>query len=162
MNDVFTRPSTRMLISALRGCVCGVLKPQGPRNPTVIAVLEPMRGGNDWRLAATVEPPEPTVLEFAGGARKSKTKSLSREIVAMRSAALGARRSDLITSRLLARPLTGSRVELVEEAAVSSRGAATAKVATRGRRRDEECMMKRMMWKLEGGCVFKVDVFGLR
>lgn len=79
----------------------------------------------------------------------------------MRSAALGARRSDLITSRLLARPLTGSRVELVEEAAVSSRGTAAAKVATRGRRRDEECMMKRMMWKLEGGCVIKVDVFGL-
>lgn len=41
-----------------------------------------------------------------------------------------------------------------------SRGAAAARVAPRAKRRDEECMMKRLVGKREGSCVIKMDVFG--
>jgi hypothetical protein len=50
-------PSITMFASAARGCTCGVLKPHGPRKPTVIDVLVPIKGGKVWRSALTVLPP---------------------------------------------------------------------------------------------------------
>ena len=68
----------------------------------------------------------------------------------MRSTALGARKSDWTTARLLARLLTGGREEFVPGGVEFSLrggfwGAAAARVETRVRRRDEACMMKRVM-----------------
>lgn len=70
----------------------------------------------------------------------------------IRSTALGARKSDCTTARLLARLLTGGREECVEGMVVFSFkggfwGAAAARVEARARTRDEARMMKKVVWK---------------
>ena len=71
-NPAFNVPFTAKLISVARGCVCGVLNPQGPRKPIVIATPLPTRAGNESLSAATVWPAAP-VVNPEGGCRKSKT-----------------------------------------------------------------------------------------
>lgn len=99
-NSVPSRPSMMMLISELRGWIWGVLKPQGPRKPTVMATPVPMRAGKTLRSALTVKPPLPVVLAsvFAGGFWKSYKKSAG-ERRAMRSTAVGASSSCWIRLR---------------------------------------------------------------
>ena len=141
VNSATRLPFTTMLISELRGWICGVLKPHGPRKPTVIETPVPIKGGKDWRSARTVWPPFPVVRVSEGGLLKSKTKSASLGMSFMRSTALGARMRDWIRERLSAPPLTV--VLAAEEGVVSYVGAAAAR---RGR------MVRRMVVYIVGGC----------
>ncbi len=106
VNSATRLPLTTTLISELRGCICGVLKPHGPKKPRVMETPVPIRGGKDWRSARTVWPPLPVVRVSEGGLLKSKTKSRSLGIRVMRSTALGAKISFWIRARLSAWPLT--------------------------------------------------------
>ena len=54
---------TTMFSSAARGWTCGVLKPQGPRKPSVMLPWEPMRAGKVSRSALTVLPPIEVLAE---------------------------------------------------------------------------------------------------
>ena len=65
-------PFTAKLNSVARGCVWGVLYPQGPKNPIVIAIPVPIRAGNVPELAVTECPPAPVVTP-PDGCKKSKT-----------------------------------------------------------------------------------------
>lgn len=72
-----------------------MLNPQGPRKPTVMAALLPIRAGKVARFADTVCPPRPpSVVDLGGGFRKSNLKSESCERMEMRSTALGATMRD--------------------------------------------------------------------
>ena len=80
----------------------------------------PIKGGKDWRSARTVWPPKPEVRVVEGGEPKSKMKSLSLGIRAIRSTALGARRRELMRVRLSCWVFTvmfvgGVAVKFVEE-----------------------------------------------
>ena len=67
-------PFIAMLNSADRGCVWGVFKPQGPRNPTVMESPLPTSAGNVSLRAATVWPFGVEAETAAGlGLKKSKT-----------------------------------------------------------------------------------------
>lgn len=81
-----------MFSSVARGCTWGVLKPQGPRNPTVMDAPVPTRAGKPLRSALTVWPPLPLVIPVVA-VLKSKTKSAS-ERRAILSTASGARIRD--------------------------------------------------------------------
>ena len=80
----------------------------------------PIKGGKDFRSARTVCPPRPEARVVLGGAPKSKMKSLSLGIRAMRSTALGASRRELMRVRLSCWVFTfvfvgGVAVKFVEE-----------------------------------------------
>lgn len=102
MNCVAKEPEIRTKSSALRRCTCGVLKPQGPRNPTVMAAEVPMRAGNETRSAETVAPPLPAVLAApVGGDLYEKMKSESERSLS-REEAFGAERRASTRVRLFA------------------------------------------------------------
>lgn len=103
MNWVDKEPEIRTKSSALRRCTCGVLKPQGPRNPTVMAAEVPMRAGKETRSAETVAPPLPAVLAApVGGDLYEKMKSESDGRRLSREEALGAERRASTRVRLFA------------------------------------------------------------
>ena len=107
MNCVDKEPEIRTKSSALRRWTCGVLKPQGPRNPTVMAAEVPTRAGKKTRSAETVAPPLPAVTAApVGGAVYEKMKSESEGRWLSRADALGAERRISTRVRLLAAWLT--------------------------------------------------------
>lgn len=107
MNCVDKEPEIRTKSSALRRWTCGVLKPQGPRNPTVMEAEVPMRAGKETRSARTVAPPLPPVAAaLVGGDLNEKMKSDSEGRRSSREEAFGAERSWPMRVRLFAAWLT--------------------------------------------------------
>ena len=107
MNCVDKEPEIRTNSSALRRWTCGVLKPQGPRNPTVMAAEVPMRAGKETRSARTVAPPLPAVAAaLVGGDLYEKMKSESEGRRLSREEAFGAERRASMRVRLFAAWLT--------------------------------------------------------
>lgn len=107
MNCVDKEPEIRTKSSALRRWTCGVLKPQGPRNPTVMAAEVPMRAGKETLSAETVAPPLPAVAAASvGGYLYEKMKSESDVRRLSREEAFGAERRAPTRVRLFATWLT--------------------------------------------------------